>query len=183
MESLQGKFLIATPQMPDPRFREQVIYICSHTREGAMGLVLNHPITDITMADILRSIDIPLPEDPLPLVHLGGPVEMEAAFILYSSEFTSRSYLKITEFVYLSRDPDILHAISRGQGPRDYIFLLGYAGWAPGQLENELIVNGWLILPADSDDIFHTSDELKWRHVARKHGIDIDLFGDVVGRA
>lgn len=183
MESLKGKFLIATPQMPDPRFREQVIYICSHTKEGAMGLVLNHPIIDITMADVLRSINIPLPEAPLPLVHLGGPVEMEAAFILYSSEFTSKRYLEITESVHLSRDPDILHAISKGHGPEDYIFLLGYAGWASGQLENELVANGWLILPAAYEDIFHIPDELKWRHVAKKYGIDIDLFGDVVGRA
>ncbi|OGR07078.1 MAG: hypothetical protein A2511_11140 [Deltaproteobacteria bacterium RIFOXYD12_FULL_50_9] len=183
MDSLQGNFLLATPQMPDPRFQEQIIYICSHSPEGAMGLVVNHPITDITMADVLRSINLAVPAQPLPPVYLGGPVEMEAAFILYSSEFACRSFLRITDSINISRDPEILQAISKGAGPQDYIFLLGYVGWAAGQLENELAVNGWLTLPADYDDIFHTPAEFKWRQVASKHGIDIVLFGDVIGRA
>jgi len=176
MDSLQGNFLLATPQMPDPRFQEQIIYICSHSPEGAMGLVVNHPITDITMADVLRSINLAVPAQPLPPVYLGGPVEMEA-------EFACRSFLRITDSINISRDPEILQAISKGAGPQDYIFLLGYVGWAAGQLENELAVNGWLTLPADYDDIFHTPAEFKWRQVASKHGIDIVLFGDVIGRA
>ncbi|MBU0729529.1 MAG: YqgE/AlgH family protein [Proteobacteria bacterium] len=185
MESLKNRFLIATPQMPDPRFQEQVIYMCVHNEEeGAMGFIINQP-TAISLVEILKSAEIPVPDQQLPPVYFGGPVELEAAFFLYSTKnaYQIEHQINISDSVSLSRDPKILRDIAASRGPSDYIFLLGYAGWAPGQLENELTVNGWLTLPADYEDIFHTPDSLKWRNVAMKHGIDIDLFGDEIGTA
>lgn len=184
MESLQGYFLIATPQMPDPRFQEQVVYICAHTEEGAMGLVVNKPFENISLIDIFRSADIPFPENEIfPPAYMGGPVEMDSAFFLYSLEYEAKSYIDVGEFARLSRDPDVLRDIANGAGPEDYIFLLGYAGWAPGQLEKELTVNGWLTLPAEYDVLFKTPDESKWKQAAMRYGIDISLYGDEIGTA
>ena len=183
MESLQGYFLIATPQMPDPRFSEALIYICAHNDEGTMGLIVNQPIPDVGLADIMESADIPVPENDLPPVYLGGPVESESAFFLYSSEYVAPHYLDVSESIYLTRDPQLLYDVSEGKGPDSYLVALGYAGWGPGQLENELTVDGWLTLPASTDIVFHTPDDAKWQKAAQLYGIDISLFGDVVGSA
>jgi putative transcriptional regulator len=183
MNSLQGQFLIATSQMPDPRFQEQVIYMCAHNEEGAMGLVINQPIPNVSMADILRSANIEVSDIKLPPVYMGGPVEMDSAFFLYSSEYETTHFLAVSETVRLSRDPDILHDIAGNRGPRKYIFLIGYAGWGPGQLESELGMNGWLALPAEDEVLFHTPDDQKWQLAAKRHGIDIELYGDVIGSA
>jgi putative transcriptional regulator len=161
MESLQGSFLISTAKMPDPRFREKLIYMCGHTEEGAIGLVINNPLPDVRLDEILKSADIPLPDFELPPVYLGGPVEMGSGFILYK----------------------ILQDIALNTGPSRYLFLLGYAGWGPGQLENELTDNGWLMLPAEDDVIFSTPDPMKWKVAAQKYGIDITTYDDVVGSA
>ncbi len=183
MQSLQGHFLIATPQMPDTRFQERVIYMCAHSDEGAMGLTVNHPVPDVTLADIFRSANLSVPDTKLPKVYLGGPVEMDTGFFLFSSEYESANILEVTSTVSLSRDPEILHDIWEGSGPSDFLFALGYAGWAPGQLENELSMNGWLTLPAEDDVLFNTPDELKWKKAAKSYGINIALFGDVIGSA
>ncbi len=183
MDNLTGHFLIATPQMPDPRFQEQVIYICAHSREGAMGVAINKPSQEITMMEILLSTNIPLPEGPLPPVYTGGPVEMESGFILYNSAEQTSSGLVVTPNVALSRESKLLEEISKGQGPRDYLFLLGYAGWGPGQLEAELLDNSWLTVPGDNSILFHTPDESKWKSAARCFGIDISMFSGVVGNA
>ena len=183
MESLSGQFLISTPQMPDPRFQEQVIYMCAHNEEGAMGLVINNPHREITMIDVLCGANLPVPDTPLPPVYIGGPVEMEAGFLLYRPTGKDYLALEVTPEVYLSRDARLLEDIAHGRGPEDYLFMLGYAGWAPGQLEMELMDNGWLTLPADLDILFHTADEDKWRMAAYRYGIDISTFGDVIGYA
>lgn len=183
MDSLQGNFLIATPQMPDPRFQEQVIYICSHNEaDGALGLVVNRP-SPYSLYEILKSARIACEEREWPPIYLGGPVEEEAAFFLYSSEYAASQYLKVSEEVSMSRDPQILHDIAAGQGPVDYLFVLGYAGWAPGQLESELTVNGWLTLPASTEILFRTADSLKWKKAAQLYGIDISLYSDEIGSA
>jgi putative transcriptional regulator len=183
MENLTGHFLIATPQMPDPRFQEQVIYICAHSQEGTMGVAINNPSQEITMMEILLSTNIPLPEGPLPPVYTGGPVEMESGFILYSAEQQFGSGLTVTPDIALSRESKLLEVISKGQGPRDYLFLLGYAGWGPGQLETELLDNSWLTVPGDMNILFHTPDEFKWKNAARRFGIDISMFSSIVGNA
>lgn len=183
MENLSGYFLISTPQMPDPRFKEQVIYLCAHTDEGAMGVVINTPHPEVSMIEVLSSSLIPLPEGPLPPVYMGGPVETQSGFILYSSDYQTENAFEVTPGVSLSRDSRLLKDISKGCGPRDYLFLLGYAGWGAGQLECELMDNSWLTLPADIDVIFHTPDEFKWKKAAFGYGIDISLFSDSIGNA
>ncbi len=183
MENLSGHFLISTPQMADPRFQEQVIYLCAHNDDGAMGVVINNPNHEISMLEVLSCANIPLPEKPLPPVYMGGPVEMDAGFILYSSDYQSENALVITPKVSLSRDSRLLEDISKGCGPRDYLFLLGYAGWAAGQLEFELMDNSWLTVPADINVLFHTPDEFKWKKAAYRYGIDISMFTDAIGNA
>ena len=183
MDSLQGNFLIATPQMPDPRFQEQVIYICSHTdSEGAMGLVVNYP-SAYSLSEIFKSANIDVADSDWPHIYIGGPVEVETAFFLYSSDYFTEQSLTISDDVSMSRNPQILNDIAKGGGPEHYLFVLGYAGWAPGQLESELKVNGWLTLPAEIDILFNTPDDLKWKKAAEKYGIDISLFSDQIGTA
>lgn len=182
MESLQGNFLLATPQMPDPRFKGQVIYICSHDGNGALGLVVNQP-SAYSLAEIFKGANIEVEDGAWPPIYLGGPVEDETAFFLYSDDYQAKHSLAVGEGTRLSRDPQILQDIARGTGPSQYLFLLGYAGWAPGQLENELTVNGWLALPAEKAILFDTPDEEKWHEAAQRFGIDIDLFSDQIGVA
>jgi len=183
MESLNGHFLISTPQMPDPRFQEQVIYLCAHNEEGTMGLVINNPNHEITLLDVFHGANLPVPEGPLPPVYLGGPVEVDAGFILFASADKDYFSLDVTEDVSLSRDSRLLEEIARGDGPENFLFMLGYAGWGPGQLEIELMDNGWLTVPGDIKTLFHTPDESKWKMAAQRYGIDISVFGDVIGYA
>lgn len=183
MDSLAGHFLISTPQMSDPRFQEQVIYLCVHNEEGAMGLVINNPNPEITLLDVLHGSSMTIPEGTLPPVYMGGPVEMDAGFILYATETYDRYSVEVKPGVFLSRDSRLLEDISLGQGPKNYLFMLGYAGWGAGQLEGELIDNSWLTVPADLDVLFHTPDPLKWKKAAQKFGIDISIFGDIIGYA
>jgi len=183
MESLSGNFLISTPQMPDPRFQEQVIYLCAHSDEGAMGLVVNNPNNMITLLDILHSANMPVPEPPLPPVYIGGPVEMESGFILYSSDYSSPNEIIVCPEVSLCRDMKLLEDIAAGKGPEKYLFLLGYAGWGEGQLEAELMDNSWLTVPGDYDVLFNTPDESKWKKAAINFGVNISMFGDVLGTA
>ena len=182
MKSLQGNFLLATQQMPDPRFKEQVIYLCSHDDNGAMGLVVNQP-SAYSLLDIFKSARIDAADGEWPQVYLGGPVDLGSAFFLYTDDYEAKSYLPVGEGVRLSRDPQILHDIARGHGPRRYLFLSGYAGWAAGQLEAELAVNGWLVLPAGNTILFDTPNGEKWQKAALHFGIDIALFPDQIGVA
>ncbi|MBI5557916.1 MAG: YqgE/AlgH family protein [Deltaproteobacteria bacterium] len=181
---LAGYFLIATPQMPDPRFAQKVIYMCSHDPdEGAMGVVLNHPVAEVTLAALYESMNMPTPGIALPTLFLGGPVELEAVFILHSSDYRSSQFIEITKDIRMSRDPQILQDIACNRGPLKYRFFLGYAGWAAGQLEHELAHEGWLTLPADFEDIFDDSPEKMWEKITSKHGIDMSLFGEITGNA
>ncbi|SDP03181.1 YqgE/AlgH family protein [Desulforhopalus singaporensis] len=181
--SLVGHFLVSTPQMPDPRFAEHVIYICAHNADGAMGLAINRPNSSITMAEILKGADLPVPQNTLPQIHIGGPVELESAFILYLSDYKTEHQLEVTSSVSLTRETKVLEDISLGKGPATYLFLLGYTGWGPGQLERELVEQGWLTLPANNEIIFNMADEQKWKAAAMQYGIDITTFEDEIGYA
>lgn len=183
IETLTGSFLVSTPQMPDPRFEEQVIYICAHSSEGAMGLAINKPNTAFSLAEVLQGADLPIPAIELPPVYVGGPVELESAFILYLSEYSTEYQLEVSPSVSLSRETKVLEDIAAGCGPQNYLFLLGYTGWGPGQLERELVDDGWLTVPADDNIIFRLPDEEKWKAAAMQYGIDISTFGDVIGYA
>ena len=183
IEALTGSFLISTPQMPDPRFEEQVILICAHSEEGAMGVAVNKPNPYFSLEEILRSANLEVPDTPLPPVYVGGPVELESAFVLYRSDYQVEHQLDINEGLALSRESRILEDISRGGGPASYLFLLGYAGWGPGQLEAELLADGWLSLPANESIIFDIENPEKWRTAAMLYGIDISTLGDMAGYA
>lgn len=183
MESLTGHFLISTPQMPDPRFQEQVIYLCAHNEEGAMGLVINNPNPEITLSDILKGAELPVPDKDFPPVYIGGPVELEAGFILYSADYQHSNALEVTPEIFLSRDTRLLRDIALENGPKHYLFMLGYAGWGPGQLETELLDNSWLAVPGSFDILFNTPDEFKWKLAAHSFGVDITMLGDIIGNA
>ncbi len=183
MQSLQGSFLIATRQMPDPRFSRQVVYMCVHTEDGAMGVVINQP-AQISFAEVIRLAQIEVKEErSWPPVYIGGPVELERAFFLYSSDYDLDNCLAVTDQTRISSDGRILTDIAAGHGPQSFLFMLGYAGWGAGQLENELTTQGWLVLPGNMDILFNTPDDLKWRQAADKYGIDIALFNDEPGQA
>ena len=183
VDALTGSFLISTPQMPDPRFEEQVILICAHSEEGAMGVAVNKPNPYFSLEEILRSANLNVPDTELPPVYVGGPVELESAFLLYRSDYRVEHQLEINEGLALSRESKILKDISRGSGPASYLFLLGYAGWGPGQLEAELLADGWLSLPASESIIFDIENQEKWRTAAMLYGIDISTLGDMAGYA
>ena len=169
--------------MPDPRFQEQVIFLCAHNEEGAMGLVINNPNFEITFREVLQGANLPVSVKDLPPVYIGGPVDLEAGFILYSSDYCNPNALEVTAEISLSRDSRVLMDIALGKGPRHFLFMLGYAGWGAGQLESELVDNSWLTLPGNFDILFNTPNELKWKLAANSFGIDITMFGDVVGNA
>jgi putative transcriptional regulator len=183
IESLTGSFLVSTPQMPDPRFEEQVIYICAHSSEGAMGLAINKPHPAFSLAEVLKGANLRIPSVELPQIYVGGPVELESAFILYRSEYRTEYQLEVSPTVSLSRETKVLEDIAEQRGPGAYLFLLGYTGWGPGQLERELMEDGWLTVPADDSIIFDLSDDEKWKAAAMQYGIDISTFGDVIGYA
>src|ERR1700743_2334315 len=162
---LDGQMLIASPGMQDERFARSVIYICAHSSEGAMGIVVNHPAPHISLPDLLVKLDVIPANDKIQLptkagdlpVLKGGPVETERGFVLHSADFfIENSTLPIDEGICLTATLDILKAIARDEGPASAVLALGYAGWAPGQLENEMQQNGWLNCTADTELVFGT---------------------------
>ncbi len=183
IDTLTGSFLLSTAQMPDPRFSEQVIYICSHGDEGAVGIAINKPDPGICLDDVLRSSNLPVPPELNTSVYIGGPVEPNAAFILYQSDYSTEQQLEVSPTVFLSRNNKVLEDIAYGRGPEKFLFAVGYAGWGPGQLEQELVSQGWLTIPADDSIIFDVPDQEKWRQAAALYGIDISTFQDFVGNA
>jgi putative transcriptional regulator len=189
---LDGQMLIATPSMEDERFSRSVIYVCAHSSEGAMGIVVNQPAKHISFSDLLVKLDvIPVAETiTLPSraegvkVLKGGPVETERGFVLHSADFfIENSTLSIDRGICLTATLDILKAIARGSGPESAILALGYAGWAPGQLENEINHNGWLHCAADADLLFGTDIESKYSRALEKIGIRPGMLSSEVGHA
>lgn len=183
IDTLTGSFLLSTPQMPDPRFAEQVIYICSHGYEGAMGIAINKPNPALSLEEVLITNNLPVPPDMNASVYIGGPVEPSAAFILYHSDYVTEQHLEVSPTVYLSRSTRVLEDIAHECGPEKFLFAIGYAGWGPGQLEQELVSQGWLTIPAQDSIIFDIPDEDKWRHAAALYGIDISTYQDFIGNA
>lgn len=182
---LEGKLLIALPGMSDPRFEKSVIFMCAHSAEGAMGLIINKPIEGLGFYELVRNLDIRVtssaPDSP---VLFGGPVETSRGFVLHSSEFESESFtMPVTEEVSLTATLDILRAMAEGRGPQHAVFTLGYAGWGPGQIENEIRLNGWVHCDPDRELVFETNMESKWGAALRKIGIDLSLLSANTGRA
>jgi putative transcriptional regulator len=189
---LDGQMLIAMPTMGDERFSRSLIYICAHSSEGAMGIVVNHPAQNINFSDLLVKLDVIPAADVIQLppradvvkVMRGGPVETERGFVLHSADFfIENSTLPIDEGICLTATIDILKAIARGDGPASAILALGYAGWAPGQLENEIQGNGWLHCAADAELIFGPDIGAKYEKALKKIGIDLGMLSSEAGHA
>ena len=189
---LDGRLLIAMPVMGDSRFERSVIYLCAHSSEGAMGIIVNRPAGSIDFPELLVQLDIIEKADQIKLpgnaesmrVLKGGPVDTGRGFVLHSSDFyIDNATLRIDDGVCLTATVDILRAIAKGSGPKHAILALGYAGWAPGQLETEIQSNGWLHCDADADLIFGDDVDEKYGRALRKIGIDPGMLSNEAGHA
>jgi putative transcriptional regulator len=181
---LTGELLVAMPQMRDERFERSVIYVCAHTADGAMGLVINRLVDGINFPDLLNQLGIRSEhETPEIRIHFGGPVETGRGFVLHSSDYVQDATLLIDGKVGLTATIDILKTIADGEGPENSLLALGYAGWAPGQLDQEIQANGWLNVPVDDDLIFGRETETKWERAMSKIGIDFSMLSGDAGHA
>jgi putative transcriptional regulator len=192
MTQLIGKLLIAMPSMPDPRFAHSVVYICAHSETGAMGVIANKPMPDLTLLRLLRHLDIDAPlgasglgTDPMDgPVHFGGPVETSRGFVLHTPDFfNAQSSLQVSDGIVLSTSVEVLAEMARGQGPSHAIVALGYAGWGPDQLDTEIQAGGWLIADAAPEMLFNTEDTSKWNTALGQLGVDPRLLSGATGHA
>jgi putative transcriptional regulator len=181
---LTGQLLIAMPTMADPHFQQTLIYLCAHTPEGAMGLVLNRPIVKPTFDDLLAQLHL----EPLPPVRkiklcAGGPVENARGFVLHTADWTGEGSLKVDTSMALTASLDVLKVIAEGGGPRECVLALGYAGWGPGQLDQEIRQNAWLSVSADETLLFDGEHDTKWRRALAKLHVDPLLLSGTAGHA
>jgi len=181
---LAGQLLIAMPQMQDPRFSRAVVYLCAHSAEGAMGLVVNRLFDGITFSELLKQLGIEsTPTCDQIRVHLGGPVEGGRGFVLHSTDYLHESSMVVEQGVALSATVDVLRAIAGGEGPRNSLLALGYAGWSAGQLDAEIRENAWLNVPADDLLLFGRDLDHKWEKAMNKLGVDFALLSADAGHA
>ncbi len=181
---IEGQLLIAMPTMTDPRFERTVIYLCAHSAAGAMGLVINKPLTNITFPELIEQLgiaDVPSRDDIR--LQFGGPVESGRGFVLHSTDYVREATVKFGEEVALTATVDVLKAIAGGAGPDKTILALGYAGWRAGQLEGEIQANGWLHCEPDSELLFSAELDKKWPNAIGKIGIDPSLLSMDAGHA
>lgn len=183
--NLEGQLLVAMPGIGDPRFDHSVIQICNHDAQGAMEIVLNKPIPNLTLKMLLDQMDIPFQNaDQTRPVYLGGPVENQRGFVLHSPEYQSNlQTLNLDCGVSMTATQDILQDIGAGGGPEEYHVALGYAGWGPGQLEGEIARNGWLTVESDFELVFNTPHDSAWRAALAHIGVDPLILSDTAGRA
>jgi len=190
--TLTGQLLIAMPGMTDKRFARSVIYMCAHSEEGAMGIIVNQRARNITLVELLRQLSVigkdkdgEVPESLLETaVHVGGPVSSGRGFVLHSGDyFVKDSSLRINDEVCLTATVDILRALATGVGPKRFLLALGYSGWSGGQLESEIQANGWLNCDADPDLVFDENVDEKYIRAMSKIGIDPSFLSIAAGHA
>ncbi len=181
---LTGHFLIAMPSLQDPNFARGVTYLCHHDAQGALGLLINRP-SGMTVSDLFRHLQIAPIAPGLgdQAVLIGGPVSPEVGFVLHEPAGEWQSTLAVGRGLCLTTSRDVLAAIARGEGPRRHLVALGYAGWAAGQLERELLENAWLAVPADERILFEAPIERRWEEAAALVGVRISDLGHWVGHA
>lgn len=185
---LQGQILMAMPGMSDPRFKKAVIYLCCHDEYGAMGLVLNHVLPGLQFGSLLKQMDIasditlPSTVDALPVIN-GGPVETSRGFLLHSKDFMHDDTVRIHQDICLTGTVDALKEIASGTKPENMIFTLGYAGWSPGQLDQEMQNNAWLSCPAKPEIIFESTPDAMWQKAIDALRFDPSLLSSQAGRA
>lgn len=181
---LTNHFLIAMPGMADPYFSKTLTLICEHSEKGAIGLVVNKPI-DVSLGNLFEQVDIDLQDEALRMesVHFGGPVLVDRGFVLHQPLADWNSTLKVNENTGLTTSKDILEAMAKGKGPGRVLVTLGYAGWAPGQLEDEIKRNGWLSVAASTDIIFDLPAEQRLGAAMALLGLNYGNLSDVAGHA
>jgi putative transcriptional regulator len=182
---IEGKLLIAMPGMGDPRFDRSVIFMCAHSADGALGLIVNKPMPELSFANLLKQleIDVPLVSRDVQ-VHFGGPVEGGRGFVLHSGDFVSdASTLQVSEDFGMTATLDVMEALAADGAPRDALLALGYAGWGPGQLEAEILQNGWLTCDATRALVFEEGNETKWTAALATLGVDALMLSADAGRA
>jgi putative transcriptional regulator len=182
---LCGKLLVAMPGMGDPRFEHSVILVCAHTPEGAMGLIINKLMPDLSFGGLLEHLEIPLGAQGRDIrVHFGGPVERGRGFVLHSPDYAGGpATMQIAGGYGMTATMDVLEALAKGQGPTQALLALGYSGWGPGQLEAEIARNDWLTVDPDMALIFAENDATKWGGALRGMGIDPLSLSATAGRA
>lgn len=187
---LDGQLLVAMPHKLDENFDRSVIYLCAHSADGAMGFILNRS-QSLTFSDLLVQLKVITSDDAIRLpsrtldvaVQAGGPVDTGRGFVLHSDDYMSESTLPVSDELCLTATVDILRAISEGRGPQRAMMMLGYAGWGPGQLENEITSNGWLTCPAKDDLVFDRALHLKYDRVLASMGINPAMLSSEAGQA
>lgn len=182
--NLTNQFLIAMPSMADPNFYQTVTYICEHNSDGALGIVINRPL-ELSLSDLVAQLDIKndaqiIADEP---VFAGGPVQTERGLVLHKPITEWESTMRVTDQIGLTSSRDILEAIAVGLGPAKHLFVLGYAGWGAGQLEQEMLDNTWLSGPADDKVLFDTPVDLRWNRAAALLGVDLNLISSQAGHA
>jgi putative transcriptional regulator len=181
--NLTGTLLVAMPNMPDSRFARSVIFMCAHSAEGAMGIVINQVAEGLAFSDVIEQLDIEATQHWDHAIHTGGPVETSRGFVLHSTDYESDGTLEINEDFSLTATIDVLRDMATGTGPAHCVLALGYAGWSPGQLDREIQQNGWLTVPADASLVFDNDVEAKWIRALAKIGVDPSLLSGVAGHA
>ena len=185
---LKGKLLLSMPTMSDPRFFKSVIYICNHDDQGAMGLNINNRMPGFNFKQLLAQLNIkddPEYKEQLEQIDVmnGGPVETARGFVLHSNDFIKEDTIRIDDKLAVTGTIDAIKEIASGNGPKDMIFMLGYAGWSEGQLDEEIRQNAWLIAEADYDLVFNTTADEKWEKAIAKLGINPNMLSGEAGRA
>lgn len=183
-ESLKGKILVAMPDMADPRFNRGVIVMLEHGPEGAMGVMVNHPITEVPFQDLLEQLDIPITDD-LPNdypVFFGGPVELGRGFVVHSSDTMLPHTLQLPPLA-VTTSLEMLSLIATGGGPKHSIFCLGYTGWSAGQLDEEIRQNAWLHSPLSAEIIFNMPPEKRWEAALASVGVNPGFLSSEAGQA
>ena len=182
--NLTGKLLISMPSLEDERFYKTVIYICAHSSEGTMGIIINKKIDYDLYPDLLEQLGIDKPLGSKKLyIRYGGPVETGRGFVLHSDEVIQKETLSIGKGVALTSTAEFFEDLSKGKGPENSIFALGYAGWGPGQIEKEILANSWMTLSADSKFLFDEEVSNKWSKAYSLLGIDPNKLSQFSGRA
>jgi putative transcriptional regulator len=181
---LTGQILVAMPTLQDPRFTQTVIFICAHTEEGAMGVVLNRPLRRVKFGDLLGQLGIePNPPQREMRLGTGGPVDDNRGFVLHSADWTGEGSLRVSEQYTLTANQEVLQVVAAGGGPARGLLVLGYAGWDAGQLDEEIRQNAWLSVPADEAIVYDEDCTTKWARALAKLKIDPGMLSGTAGRA
>ncbi|WP_425038061.1 YqgE/AlgH family protein [Primorskyibacter sp. S187A] len=182
---LTGQCLIAMPGMGDPRFAHAVVYMCAHSDEGAMGLIINKPNDELRLGDLLAQLELAHNETHASrAVYFGGPVETGRGFVLHTPDYRSPvATLEVTETMSMTATLDVLEELGAGKGPERFVMALGYSGWGPGQLESEIAENGWLTCPTDHALVFDTPDTAKWETALERIGVPALALSAEAGHA